>query len=168
MGKDYGGLGHCIYSCQYSASKGQDRAYVGYTSNRPAIRKQYKGLKTVDKVNAYLPHYIKKFNDAFSVKRSSEGVAWHKAGQHWNDKICKRYPRVVDMGNCMSFMNYRLQIDTPLKRSAKVEIRVADNKLCSRVNEHNYSVHMADGAKQEYIKVRKMINLCIFKDEKCE
>lgn len=128
---------------------------------------QDKMLKTVDEVNAYSPAYIAKFNDAFSVEQSGEGVAWRKAGQHWNDKICKRYLRTVDMGNCVSFMNYRLQIDVPLKRNVKVEIRVAENKLCAYANGRNYSVHLVDGTKQQDIKVRKMISLCLFRDEKC-
>lgn len=128
---------------------------------------QDRGWKTVNDVNAHIQEYIDEYNAMFAIKQTGDTVAWRKTECDWEEKICKRYIRVVDSGNCISFRNSRLLIDTPVKRNAKIEIRVSEHDIWARYNNKNYTVTPINSINNPQKAMQYIIDKELYQDEKC-
>ena len=101
-----------------------ERSYGTLQGRLPQEMRQA-GVHTMEQANAFLPGFLERHNEKFTVKAAEEGTAfvpYH--GQDLNKVFSKQHERVVNNDNTITFGRLRLQIERQTFRFSMAKCRV--------------------------------------------
>lgn len=101
-----------------------ERSYGTLQGRLPQEMRQA-GIQTIEQANAFLPAFLKRHNEKFTVKAGEEGTAFvPHHGQDLNKVFSKQHERVVNNDNTITFGRLRLQIERQTFRFSMAKCRV--------------------------------------------
>ena len=111
----------------------QDRLTVEFAMN---------GITTVDQANAFLPGYIKRFNEQFAVEPASEQSYFVPLAKDIDLSILfsVKYDRTVDNGGCFSLNNAMFRVEN-INCPPKTKVKVLINKKIGVMVMHNNKLY---------------------------
>jgi transposase len=122
-------LGITSIAARSPQAKGRVERLFGTLQDRLVAELRLAGVDSLEAANAFLPHYLARFNAQFAVPAASAASAYRplEPTQELAAICCFRYARVVAADNTVTFGAHRLQLQAgPLRRSyaqATVEVQ---------------------------------------------
>jgi len=110
-------------------AKGRVERSFGTAQDRLLNEMKLAGISTIEQANAFLPQFIKRYNERFGKPPADPESAWRPAPAKADISaaLCLRYERAVDNGNAISFGGRTLIVAKPSRSYSrkKVQIHVA-------------------------------------------
>jgi transposase len=106
-------LGITMISAHTPQAKGRIERLWGTLQDRLPIWLKLKGITDMDKANRSLKHYIKDFNNRFSVEPENKESSFVPllASNDLDKLLAVRHERTTDNCSCFSFQNFIFQIE---------------------------------------------------------
>lgn len=118
-------LGVEMFPANTPQAKGRIERLWGTLQSRLVSEFRIRDVRNIEEANKFLPGYIKKYNDRFAIKPSSDKNAFLPLPAKFNldTLLCVRIPRVTDNSGVISIHNCRFVIaDNNVPPRAKVTI----------------------------------------------
>lgn len=121
------GVGHIL--AHSPQAKGRIERVWGTLQQRLPIELRIRGIKTIEKANAYLYDFCCSYNEKFAVGPSNPKSAWRPKPDRLDDIVCLQHERKTCAGSTISFEGNQYQLVkggrvAALKSATPVLVRV--------------------------------------------
>lgn len=104
------------------------------------------GIDTVDKLNAWLPKFVKFYQDQWAVKpKDTESFYVPADGCDLDDILTVQIPRKTDSNGCFSFHSYKFAIEDCSRCSCmSIMLHISENGIFAKINGKLYKTRCLD------------------------